>query len=223
VREEGQEFASVVALPPVFVGDLALDVDVERASVVIGSENILRPVAPGRAEGMFPGHLLARHHVVFDYPRGTFTIARPGVLAPRGVALPMPVSARQGFPRTEVVVDGVTHGFLLDTGASFTMVSQALLASWGAAHPDWPRHEGAFGDAKTLGGMTLETMFVPAARWGGFDLEEVGVTSQRAGTFERWMSSMTEGPVVGALAGNVLKQFRVELDYANEMLYLSTP
>jgi hypothetical protein len=34
------------------------------------------------------------------------------------------------------------------------------------------------------------------------------------------MSSMTKGPIVGSLAGNVLKQFRVELDYANETLYL---
>ena len=31
---------------------------------------------------------------------------------------------------------------------------------------------------------------------------------------------MTKGPIVGSLAGNVLKGFRVELDYANETLYL---
>ena len=31
------------------------------------------------------------------------------------------------------------------------------------------------------------------------------------------------GPIVGALAGTVLKGFRVELDYAHETLYLSRP
>lgn len=30
-------------------------------------------------------------------------------------------------------------------------------------------------------------------------------------------------PIVGSLAGNVLKRFRVELDDANEKLYLSAP
>ncbi len=223
MREEGSEFAPVTAPPQAFVGEFPLELDARRVAVVIGAESILRPAAPGHAEGMLPGHVLARYHVVFDYPKGTFTLALPGVLTPRGDALPMPVSAQQGFPRTEVEVDGVTHGFLLDTGASFTMVSETLLKSWGTAHPDWPRHEGAVGDAKTLGGMTLETMFVPAGRWGAHELKEIGVTSQRAGTFEGWMSSMMTAPIVGALAGNVLRRFRVELDYANETLYLSAP
>jgi hypothetical protein len=35
------------------------------------------------------------------------------------------------------------------------------------------------------------------------------------------MSQMMAAPIVGSLAGNVLKHFRVELDYANEKLYLS--
>ncbi|MGH7461405.1 MAG: hypothetical protein ACREMA_10295, partial [Longimicrobiales bacterium] len=116
---------------------------------------------------------------------------------------------------------GVKYGFLLDTGASFTMVSDALLKTWGSEHPDWPRHAGAFGEAATLGGQTLETMFVPRGLWQSQQLAEFGVTSQREGTFERYMSRMMTAPIVGALAGNVLKHFRVELDYANEKLYLS--
>ena len=38
---------------------------------------------------------------------------------------------------------------------------------------------------------------------------------------EKWMSSMMAVPIVGSLAGNVLKRFRVELDYLNSKLYLS--
>lgn len=68
--------------------------------------------------------------------------------------------------------------------------------------------------------MTLEAMFVPSARWGGHPLADLGVVSQREGTFERYMSPMMTAPIVGSLAGNVLKRFRVELDYANETLYL---
>ncbi len=222
-REEGTEFARVTSPPDAFVGGFQLDLDPERVAVVIGKENLLPPSAPGHADGLFPGHLLARHHVVFDYPKATFTLARPGVLEPEGQALPMPVSKRSGFPRTEIEVDGAAHGFLIDTGASFTMVSEVLLKSWGSAHPDWPRHSGAVGEAATLGGQTLETMFVPGAQWGPHALGELGVVSQKEGTFERWMSSMMTSPIVGALAGNVLERFRVELDYPNETLYLSAP
>ncbi len=223
VREEGAEFARPTRTPEAFVGGLPLALEEGRVAVLVGRESLLPPVAPGRAEGLLPGHVLARYHVVLDYPRRTFTLAAPGVLTPRGEALPMPVSGGQGFPRTELVVDGAAHGFLLDTGASFTMVSEALLKAWGAEHPGWPRHPGAFGEAATLGGMTLETMFVPEAHWGAHALREVGMVSQREGTFERGMSSMMTAPIVGALAGNVLWDFRVELDYANQTLYLSSP
>ena len=71
-----------------------------------------------------------------------------------------------------------------------------------------------------LGGQTIETMFVPGARWGPFDVE-LGVVSQREGTFERYMSGMMAAPIIGSLGGNVLKDFRVELDYEQEKLYLS--
>jgi hypothetical protein len=133
----------------------------------------------------------------------------------------MPVSKRSGFPRTELAIDHAAHGFLIDTGASFTMVSEVVLKRWGEGHPGWERYEGAVGDAVTLGGQTLETMIVPSAAWGMFELKDVGVVSQREGTFEQWMSSMMAAPIIGALAGNVLKRFRLELDYVNEALYLS--
>jgi len=126
-----------------------------------------------------------------------------------------------GFPRTEIVVDGKPYGMLLDTGASFTMVSQAVLVALSHAHPEWERHDGAHGEAATLGGQTLETMYVPQAMWGTAELSRFGVTSQQAGVFEKWISSMTAEPVVGSLAGNVLKHFRVDMDYPNERLYLS--
>lgn len=222
-KEDGQEFGEVAVPPNAFVGNMPLNLEPHRVAVAVGTKNMVPPVAPGHAEGLFPGRLLARYHVVFDYPKARLTLARPGVLKPKGIALPMPVSKETGFARTEIEVEGVTYGFLLDTGGSFTMVSEALLKSWGTKHPDWPRHPGAVGEAATLGGQTLETMSVPSARWGSITLSEFGVTSQKEGTFERWMSSMTTSPVVGALAGNVLKRFRVELDYPNQKLYLSTP
>jgi predicted aspartyl protease len=221
IDENGEKLAKTTSPVNAFIGSLPIQLNPERIYILIGSHNIVPPVAPGHADGMLPGHVLARYHVVFDYPAATFTIARPGVLAPRGTAIAMPVSSESGFPRTELQVEGTTHGFLLDTGASFTMVSDALLKAWGSAHADWKRYPGAYGDAATLGGQTLETMFVPRATWGPKPLTEVGVTSQHEGVFEKWMSSMMTAPIVGALGGNVLSHLRVELDYPDQKLYLS--
>jgi hypothetical protein len=222
VEEGGGKAAVAQAVPRVSVEEFPLQLNPKRVIVVIGKDNLLPKVAVGHADGLLPGHVLAQYHVVFDYPKGTFTLARPGVMTPKGDALPMPVG-RTGFPRTQIEVAGNTYGFLIDTGASFTMVSEVLLKSWGSDHPDWERHNGAFGEAATLGGVTLETMFVPAGRWGPRQLDRFGVTSQREGTFEKWMSSMMAEPIVGSLAGNVLKRFRLELDYPNSKLYLSGP
>jgi hypothetical protein len=222
-REEDQQYGHATVPPQAFLGTMPLDIDPLRVVVAIGTDRVLPGAAGGRREGVFPGHLLARYHVVFDYPNGTFTLARPGILKPKGNALAMPVSTESGFPRTEIEVDGVTYGFLIDTGASFTMVSEVLLKSWGSKHPEWPRHPGAYGEAATLGTQTLETMFVPNARWGTQALSEWGITSQRKGTFEDWMSSMMTSPIVGSIGGNVLKNYRVELDYAGQQLYLSPP
>jgi predicted aspartyl protease len=220
---QGQDYGQPEIPPKAFVGNVPLDLEPSRVLVAIGTDSLLAPAVSGHADGMLPGYVLARYHVVFDYPNATFTLARPGVLKPIGNALPMPVSRGMNFPRTEIEVDGVIYGFLLDTGASFTMVSEVLLKTWGQKHQDWPRYRGAVGEARTLGGQTLETMFVPAARWGPYELSELGVTSQMEGTFEKWMSGMMSAPIVGSLAGNVLKDFRVELDYQNETLYLSKP
>ncbi|MEO8480014.1 MAG: hypothetical protein ABI542_10335 [Gemmatimonadota bacterium] len=221
VHEEGAEFGVITGPVAAYLGDFRLDLNPQRTLVVVGQDNILPPAAPGRAEGMIPGHVLSQYDVVFDYPKGSFTIARPDVLTHLGVVMSMPVGTRSGFPRTEIAVDGTVYGLLLDTGASYTMVSEVVLKALGQRHPDWPRHTGAFGDAATLGGQAMETLLLPGAQWGSEHLSGFGVVSQREGTFERWMSGMMASPIVGSLAGNVLKSFRVELDYAHERLYLS--
>jgi hypothetical protein len=219
-REEGSEFGVAASPPAAFLGNFPLDLTPNRVIVIIGEDNVVPKGAPGHAEGLFPGHLLAKYHVVFDYPAGQFTLAKPGVLTPKGDALPMPVSKPSGFPRTELLIGGQTYGFLIDTGASFTMVSDALLNTWKAAHADWPVQPGAVGEAATLGGQTIATIQLPGARWGPQSLAPFGMVSQSEGVFEKYMSNMMTAPIVGSLAGNVLTHFRVELDYPKQTLYL---
>jgi hypothetical protein len=162
-HEEGMDLAEVTNPPAAFVGDFQLPLEPSRVIAVLHADSILPKAAPGHADGMLPAHALAKGVAVFDYPSATFTIAKPGVLTPKGAMLPMPVGKRQGFARTEIQVDGKSYGFLIDTGASFTMVSEVLLKSWGSAHTNWPRHPGAFGDAATLGGKRWRRCSCPRA------------------------------------------------------------
>ena len=221
-QENGKSFGVFTVPPVAAVGGLTLPVDKTRAAALLGVDRLLPPAAPGSAEGLVPGHVLAHYHVVFDYPHGTLEIAAPGMLTPKGDATAMPVAQRSGFPRTELTIDGTTYGFLVDTGASFSIVSDTLLKKWEAAHADWQHHPGAYGDAATLGGAALETIFVPHVKWGAEDLTDVGFVAQPAVTFTQESADMT-APIVGSLAGNVLKNFRVELDYPNQKMYLSKP
>ncbi|HKF50758.1 MAG TPA: aspartyl protease family protein, partial [Candidatus Acidoferrales bacterium] len=189
--------------------------------VRVGSKSEFSPGSG--AEGFLPARVLRKYQVVFDYPGRQFTMAQPGTLKPRGVPVPSPIAEKSGFPRVELTVDGQKYDFLLDTGAAYTMVSQTLIDKWQTAHPDWPRCDGAVGPANMIGGAfdaKAEMLRVPEMQWGTFDLPRVGVVSRPAGTFEKWMSGMMTAPIVGSIAGNLLRAFRVEIDYPHGVTYL---
>ena len=216
---EGAQFAA--ALPPqVRVGGMPLDLKGARVFIMLGQDRLgFRDTA----DGLFPGHVLERYHVVFDYPGRRFTLAAPGSAKPRGTAVPSPVRRDSGFARLELAIGGRKFGFLLDTGASYTMISRTAIEEWStAAGTPWPRHVGAVGAANMMGGkMESEALMVriPEMRLGDFVIRGPGAVTRPEGTFERRMSGMMVAPIVGALAGNVLRQFRVEIDYAAGVTY----
>jgi hypothetical protein len=141
---------------------------------------------------------------------------------PRGVRLDAPVDGRSGFPRLELQIEGQTYGFLLDTGASFTMISREQLDAWLKAKPEWPNAVGALGAGNMgLGKMEADALMLGLAPidLGPFKLNGVAAVSRPKGTFEQYMSRMMTKPIIGALGGNVLKAFRIEIDYANNASY----
>ena len=174
------------------------------------------------AEGLVPGRLLRKYHVIFDYPAKTFTMARPGTVTPRGERLPAPIG-RTGFPRIELTIAGETQGFLLDTGATYTMISRAVLDRWAVAQPAWPNAIGAVGMANMFGGkIEAEALMLrmPEATLGTLRIDHAAAVSRPIGTFEKYMSAMMTAPIVGAIGGNILKQLRVEIDYAGGVVYI---
>lgn len=218
-KEEGSRFAPT-KVSSARVGAMELDLNNASSVIVLGQKSIL---AGDSAEGMMPGHLLARYHVIFDYPAKKFTLAQSGILKPRGARIASPIGKNSGFPRIELQIDGANYGFLLDTGATFTMISIEALNAWGAKHADWRRAKGAVGGANMMGGAmenAATMMRLPEMRWAEFQLKGVAAVSRPKGVFETYMSQMMAQPIIGALGGNALRAFRIEIDYANGVTYL---
>jgi hypothetical protein len=219
-KEKGKTF-QLVTSPEIRIGEMPLNLSDVSTIVTVGSKGEFSPGSG--AEGFVPARLLRKYEVVFDYPARQFTMAQPGALKPRGVPVPSPIAAKSGFPRIELTVDGEKYGFLLDTGAAYTMISQTLIDKWQTAHPDWPRCVGAVGAANMIGGTfdaKAGMLRLPEMQWGTFELRGVGVVSRPTGTFEKWMSDMMTAPIVGSIAGNVLRAFRIEIDYPHGVTYL---
>jgi len=175
------------------------------------------------AEGIIPASVLRRYDVVFDYPGRQFSLAKPGTLKFQGVKVPAPVLAATGFPRIEATIEGSPYGFLLDTGGSFTMISRTVMDAWAKQNPPWPSEVGAVSFANMFGGAKENEALMlrlPEMKIGSFVIGQPAAVSRPAGTFEQWMSKMMTSPIIGSLAGNVLRNFQVSIDYQNGFVYL---
>jgi len=201
------------------IGGLQLDLKDVR---IFGTPGRVRIMARNLVEGMVPASILRKYRVILNYPSRLFTLAT-SKSQPRGIQLDTPIAATSGFPRIEVEISGKKYGFLLDTGASFTMVSQSVLDGWTEQHPEWSTARGSTGFANMFGGAMENAglmLRVPEMKIGKFSQRDAAVVSRPPGTFEKWMSSMMSAPIIGALAGNVLRDFRVEIDYPHGATYL---
>lgn len=205
---------------PVKLGGMALDLTGVRTIVTPKGRSL---GVRNDVEGLIPGRLLRNYQVIFDYPDRLFTLARPGATKPRGVKIKTPILPSSGNPRMELEIGGVTYGFLLDTGASFTMISRAVLDDWAKANTAWPAATGAVGFANMFGGkIENEALMLrlPEIGIGSISLTDVAAVSRPVGTFENSMRHVMTAPIIGSVAGNILRDFRVEIDYQNGFTYL---
>ncbi len=128
-------------------------------------------------------------------------------------------------PRIEATIDGTTHSFLFDTGATTVLTDSArhalggpkrrgssfVVASvfdrWRKNHPSWRVLEGA---SPYRGGAPL--IRVPAVTIAGHTVGPVWFERRPDRAFERMSASMDQ-PVKGALGGSLLQYFRVTVSY----------
>lgn len=175
-----------------------------------------------------PATVLAKYHVVFDYPRLEMTVAEPGTLEPRGERCSASVQRTTGIVQIDAVIDGQSTSFALDNGASYSFVTDAWLTRLAERHPEWPRASGALGCANMWGWWPDEPTWplvrVPEIQWGSARLAAVGIVGLPkffpggSGVGE-WYSQKSARPVAGFLGPNAFKAFRVEIDYPNGAVY----
>ena len=201
-----------------------MNIDLQQVPVSASESSFRNLFAGVEAEGFLPAAVLKLYDVVFDYPARSFTLAYSGSLVHHGVPIPMSVKRETGLPRIEVVIAGQTYGFMLDTGAAYAGISLAMMNKWIIEHPSWAHSVGAVGFANMVGkqyDLTKGLLRIPEVRWGPILIRNVGFMSQPAGVYETIDSADMTAPIIGVLAGNVLRHFRLDLDYPADIAYIS--
>jgi len=229
LQESGASFMGMGETPSHFVTKphlsiMGMDIDLTRVSVSASlSEKSRNAFAGVEAGGFLPATVLRNYEAVFDYPAHSFTLAQTGNIAHRGMPVPMAIQPTTGFARVEIAIGGQDYGFMLDTGAAYTGISRTVIDRWIGKHPSWPHSLGAVGAANMVGkhfDATNELLRIPEIKWGSILLRNVGMVSRPAGVYEKVVSEDMTAPIVGALSGNVLRQFRLDLDYPAGIAYL---
>jgi len=224
-----EELAKTVALQNVEVkealgaGGKKIGVSIGLAgSIIVGGskvENakvgIMETLPKCVGEGVIGYDFLKHFVVTIDYMHNTLTLAAPDELAGNDTFLSasMPLKlARPDRPiiLVDVLVDGRnTYLFILDTGASQTVVSPALSQQMGVTSPQGDIILGAAGPVASSVGM------LKSLRIGDSLLENVLVL---VSDIFSPLNQAVGATMHGILGYNVLRRFKITIDYPNEKL-----
>jgi hypothetical protein len=182
-----------------------------------------------KVEGILPASVLKNYQVVIDYSRRTLALGRSATFKPQGVAVPFRMNDKTGLISVDMSVDGRSHPITIDNGSAYTWIRQSTARRWLTSHPDWVRGIGAVGPSNMMmSGDVTETsgMLIRMSRVsvGPLVLANAGALAAGPGTIEGvdlfdWYSRKNAGPVIGWIGGNILKAFRITIDYPNHVMY----
>ncbi len=208
-------------------------VDVEAPAAAVESD-AREPSSIGaefKVEGVLPASVLQRFAITIDYQRHTLTFASSGTMtAPEGVPVPFHQNPITGLIAVDVSIGGNPYALTIDNGSAYTWVNRHAVNGLLARHPEWVRGVGAVGASNMMmSGESTETsgtlLRIPMIECGPMRLHDVGVLAAGPGRgpdnvdFFDWYAQKNAVPVIGWIGGNVLKQFRLTIDYANHVSY----
>jgi hypothetical protein len=190
-------------------------------------------------EAVLSASVLTNYQVVFDYAKRTLTIAKPNTLEGKGYAIPCRVNEKTGLVTITAEIGGQPYAMAVDTGSAYSWVNDTVAKQWITANPDWKRGIGAVGEANMQTGTDgaeakAEILRLPEIKLNSLKLRQVGMLgialpappvppvrgeNKVEGNFFDWYSKKTPEPVIGWLGGNVLKDFRVMIDFPRRTTY----
>ena len=188
-------------------------------------------VGPIPVEAVLSAGLLQRYRVTLDYGARTLSLDPPGGPPPEGTPVTMRVNPSTGFATVDAVIGGERRALVIDCGGSFSSLRLGVAKAVVQRHPDWLRSEGGIGEANlslSEADVGAPVLRAPNAQVGGvalapFDLSGFGVPGPVGAiatpAFWRYYSVKAGERVDGWIAGNVLKFFRLTLDYPNRTSY----
>ena len=184
---------------------------------------------------MLPIGLFQQLIVSLDYKGRVLTLAKPGQVRPVGEAVPCVVNDRTGLIAVEAAVDGTSVPLVLDAGSGYSWMRGDVVAAWLRGHPDWARVHGAVGPANAnmldyAFEKNGEVIRLPLLTLANLRIENVGMMGTGPilgdtldgafGNFfwDNWQKS-APFPIVGWLGTNVLKNYKLTIDYPNRTTY----
>jgi hypothetical protein len=184
-----------------------------------------------KVEAILPAGVLQKYLVVIDYRKRTLTLAQPGSPQPQGVAVPFVINHKTGLIAVKASINGESYLFTIDNGSAYTWLKKSVADSWLVLHPRWERGTGAVGPSNMMmSGDDTETsgtlLRIPELSLGSLVLNDVGALAVgpghllpgNLGLFD-WYSQKNVEPVIGWIGGNVLKRYRLTIDYSNRRIY----
>ena len=181
-----------------------------------------------KVEALLPAGVLQRYQLVLDYANRTLTLAQTGTLKTEGTPIPLRINEKTGLGVVDVGVDGEIYPATIDTGSAYTWLRKSIAQKWLKVHPDWQRGIGAVGpsnmrmadDGIESRGILLR---IPQVTLGSLRVRQIGALaigpSDTNWDFMDWYSQKNPVAVVGWVGGNVLRGFRITIDYPNRMSY----
>lgn len=175
-----------------------------------------------------PASVLNPNVVVLDYAGRRLTIVPPEALAAEGTPVPFRLNEKTGLIVVDATINGVAYAITVDSGSAYTWIRKSVAEEWLKQHPAWERGRGAVGTSNMrMGDDGVEAdgtiLRIPEIFVGSLRLSQVGalaIGAPRSGShLIDWYSKKNAGPVIGWLGGNVLRRYRITLDYAHHVSY----
>jgi hypothetical protein len=190
-------------------------------------------------EAVLGGSVMKNFAVTFDYGKQTLTFVAPDHLSAEGDAITCRVNKKTGLVSVTAEIGGKSYNLAIDCGSAYTWIRNDVAEQWVKDHPEWKHGTGALGEAnmqtRADGAEARATILrLPEVKIGKLRLRQIGAIGiapaappfppapgerKVEGNFFDWYSKKAPEWVDGWLGGNVLKAFRLTIDFSARMTY----